>query len=44
MLIVMLIVMLMITPTFWGSWRLGGSTTPSPVDTAIAFGVPLVQT
>lgn len=43
-LAVTLTVMLMITPTFWGFWRLRGIATLSPVDTAIAFGAPVVQT
>lgn len=38
------LVILMITPTFWGFWRLRGKVTLSPVDTAIALEAPLVQT
>jgi hypothetical protein len=37
-------IILMITPTFWGFWRLRGKVTLSPVDTAIALEAPLVQT
>ena len=43
-LTVTLIIVLMIIPTFWGFWKLRGAATLSPVDTALAFGVPLAQT
>jgi hypothetical protein len=37
-------IILMITPTFWGFWRLRGKVTLSPVDTAAALDAPLVHT
>ncbi|KIW68717.1 hypothetical protein PV04_04641 [Phialophora macrospora] len=38
------VIILMITPTFWGFWRLRGKVTLSPVDTAAALDAPLVHT
>ncbi|OCT52683.1 hypothetical protein CLCR_09831 [Cladophialophora carrionii] len=38
------VIILMITPTFWGFWRLRGKVTLSPIDTAAALDAPLVHT
>ncbi|EXJ60470.1 hypothetical protein A1O7_04623 [Cladophialophora yegresii CBS 114405] len=38
------VIILMITPTFWGFWRLRGKVTLNPVDTAAALDAPLVHT